>query len=251
MKKPELIDFNLTEDLLALNKKQISLFEKALDEKANQRNSICMTISIISAIVTFIAILISYEFFIVLGVWDSFLLLFFGQWGFWWKNRSDVSETVKEETRSLFVDRELAKRISAYHNAVYEYNNKTRVKEHSLVKVVLLLPDIGSPGEFTEVSTSWCVFSNIWLSNPQSFPDIEIPENIDEAFTKYYYNLMEKQKDRVAKPKKGLNIKEPLNFYYPCSDMYGVLFGKNPGDIVTLKVGLPYKILEVINPEDE
>jgi len=70
------------------------------------------------------------------------------------------------------------------------------------------------------------------------------------AFRTYYNNLMEKQKSIQPKPKKALNLDAELKFYYPCSDMFACMKGKNEGDKVTISIGAEYRILEVRNIED-
>jgi exonuclease SbcD len=48
------------------------------------------------------------------------------------------------------------------------------------------------------------------------------------------------------------NISEKMEFYYPCSELFGAMENKKSGDVVTILYGsVVYKIIEVINPHYE
>ena len=122
------------------------------------------------------------------------------------------------------------------------------INEKSLVKVE----------QFTHLSHDklfsfgeiWVAFSNIYLENAGSFPDLDIKKLRTLEFKEYYYNLIEMQKGILPKPKKHLNIAEgDLDFYYPCSEIFSVMEGKQKGDVVKIRGGDIFKIIEIINPQ--
>lgn len=127
-----------------------------------------------------------------------------------------------------------------------KYKETNSVNEKSLVKVEQFRQL--SPNNLFSFGEIWVVFSNTYLENANSYPDINIEKWTNLEFRECYYNLIEMQKEILPKPKKHLNISEgDLDFYYPCSEIFTAMKGKVSGDIVKIRGGDIFKILEVVN----
>lgn len=250
MKKPELKDFELTEEMLIRNKKENADLDREIERIANERKKrrkiILYVLIAVSIVVLFICLFSSFE-----SIAGAFLILCVFcdiGWGIYVFNTQ--GETVSNfdmhewyELKQKIVNCEIEERIKTYDAALEEYNaKKSCINEQSLVKVKVFLTDD------IVISETWVVFSNVYLSNPQSYPNICVPDKYDEEFEKYYQNILQKQKKTMPKPKKRLGIEGKLAFYYPCSDLFMKLKDKRVGDKVTIGIGATYQILNVYNP---
>lgn len=254
MRKPLLSDFGLTEQILEkhkANEKEVADREEHYLRWAKATRG---KILIVSLVVTFVVFIIAgvLEFNTFGCVMLSLSLFWDGVFGFYTYQTSDdtvidISWSKRQEIRYNVIDKNIEQAIDDYNDALWKYKKATAINQHSLVRAELLLPPIRE--ERMSMGERWIVFSNVYLSNPRSYPDIMISSLSDPSFKEYYYDLLEKQKKTPPKPKKALNIEGDFEFYYPCSDMYLALKGKNEGDIVNLSIGTSYKILEVINIE--
>ena len=129
MKKPELKDFGLTEELLDLNKKQQEKYYKKLEEHCESVKKIKIAIIVISLIITFIMFIVNcaYEFesevaVIILGIfsfWDSTVVLYcFGSLD---SSICDVRESKENEIKAQTLDLSLDKAVENYNKAVRDY----------------------------------------------------------------------------------------------------------------------------------
>ena len=254
MRKPLLSDFGLTEQILEkhkANEKEVADREEHYLRWAKATRG---KILIVSLVVTFVVFIIAgvLEFNTFGCVMLSLSLFWDGVFGFYTYQTSDdtvidISWSKRQELRYMVINRNVENAVADYNKALADYKKATAINQHSLVRAELLLPPIRE--ERMSMGERWIVFSNVYLSNPRSYPDIMISSLSDPSFKEYYYDLLEKQKKTPPKPKKALNIEGDFEFYYPCSDMYLALKGKNEGDIVNLSIGTSYRILEVINIE--
>ncbi len=254
MKKPLLSDFGLTEQILEKHEENKQEVKRREEHYLRYAKAIRKKILIISLVVTFIVFLIAgvLEFNTFSEVMLALCLFWDGVFGFYMFQTSDDSVgdilwSKRQEIRYKVIDKNIEQAIDDYNDALWKYKKAAAINQHSLVRAELLLPPIRE--ERMSMGERWIVFSNIYLSNPRSYPDIMISSLSDPSFKEYYYDLLEKQKKTPPKPKKALNIEGDFEFYYPCSDMFLALKGKNEGDIVNLSIGTSYKILEVINIE--
>lgn len=255
MRKPLLSDFGLSEQLLKKHEEQEVEVERKLKgylcEKKETRKKIGIASIVITIIALIIACALKFELAgqVIIGIpvfWD----VIFGLYYFQTSDEStwDISYDKRQEIKYSVVDKRLETAIEKYEEAMRQYKKESAINQDSLVKVAMLLPSIGK--EEPVLTEQWIVFSNEYLMNPRSFPDLSMYDWTSVAFRTYYNKLMEKQKSIHPKPKKALNLDAELKFYYPCSDMFACLKGKNEGDKVTTSMGVEYRILEVINIED-
>ena len=254
MRKPLLSDFGLTEQILEkhkANEKEVADREEHYLRWAKATRG---KILIISLVVTFVVFIIAgvLEFNTFGCVMLSLSLFWDGVFGFYTYQTSDdtvidISWSKRQELRYMVINRNVENAVADYNKALADYKKATSINQYSLVRVELLLPPIS--GDRMSIGEQWMVFSNVYLSNPRSYPDIALSNLKNPSFEAYYYDLLDKQKKTPPKPKKALNIEGDFRFYYPFSDMFLALKGKNEGDIVDLSVGTSYKILEVINME--
>ena len=254
MKKPRLEDYDLTEDLVALNKRQYDLYWKKIDECLAHRKYVRKVILIISLVVTgFIFVINIADNFetdpagFTMGIcfaWDVMYGLYFSKKSD--ESRFNLRDEVKDKIKAETIDSNVDDAIEKYNKAVEDYEEKAYfINKYSLVKVEVLAPLETSLGE------RWIVFSNIHLSNSRSFPDIDVPNEFDAEFEAYYNQLTERQLNIIPKPKKHLNITGKMEFYYPCSDIFLAMQGKRAGEIAELGIGVRYKIITVINLDVE
>ena len=129
MKKPELKDFGLTEELLDLNKKQHEKYYKQLEEYCNSVKKIKIAIIVISLIITFIAFIVncangfkSEDAGITLGIfafWDITVVLCCFQSldaSIW-----DIRESKKDEIKTRTMNISLDTAVEKYNKAVRDY----------------------------------------------------------------------------------------------------------------------------------
>ncbi len=157
---------------------------------------------------------------------------------------SDKKTVEKDKTKEKIKKEE----TTLDYNSVLSKNNETiTINEKSLVKVEQFRRL--APNKLLSFGESWVVFSNMYLENYTSFPELNLRKWKTEEFREYYYNLVEIQKGILPKPKKYLNIAEgDLDFYYPCSEVFSAMYGKQRNDIVKICGGDILKILDIINP---
>lgn len=225
-----------------LAKRKLLAYEQSVKDRYN-------IIGIVSFFILFISFLISaaMNFSDITGYIWGIPLAWFSVYGFIWIQTFslgiDISYEKRKELYDSVVDKDLEKRVSMYHDALYKYEKSLIINKYSVVKAVLCLPPDYEKG----IRTLWIVFSNIHLANPRSFPDIDTPRHINDDFKRYYNYVIAKQSHIIPKPKKALNITGEFKFYYPCSDLFIALDGKKAGDEVFVNGVTKYKILEVIN----
>jgi len=240
------------------HKRQTAKYYQAVQNHLDNKKQSKTIILIASLVITFIAFVISaatgfdknvtgYSMGICL-LWD----VTYGLYYFQTKDDStwDVSFEKRKEIEKNIINADLQKKTDAYNAALRKYEDSLKINKESVVQVELLAPSIS--GGRTVVSTIWMVFSNIHLANPRSYPDMEINFLDVQSFRAEYNALIERQKSVPPRPKKHLGIgeSEKFQFYYPCSDMFSAMTGKKPGDIVSLSIGVEYRILQVFNPDD-
>ncbi len=257
IQKPELEDFNLTKELLKINQEQHNEADKKIrncfKESTRNRNEKLKKIGLISGgisvLLFFLALSTSFSeitmvFLTICLFWD----LMYGLYAFQKSGEnaavnSEIIDRIKQET----IDENLEKSIKDYNIAIKKYWKATAINENSIVKAELVMPSINKEEKYFAVGeVVWIVFSNKYLANPQSYPDIYIPREQDENFLTYYNTLIEKQKKIKPKLKKSLGLEGEVLFFYTCSDMFLKAKEKHKGDIIILFVG-GYRILEVIN----
>ncbi len=261
MKKPQLSDFGLTEKLVELNKQQHDEYWKRLEAYIEKRKFIIRTLFILSLVVTFIAFVIvactgfeknttGYSMGICLLL-DMILGLV------WFQTHTDTTGDIsidrRIEIKKEVIDQKIDKAIESYKKAVSEYEEKVlSINEYSLVKAELLVPSFMEKGNFTSMGERWIVFTNIYLSNSRSFPDLQITIKEINNWEEKYYELIERQKSIEPKFKKKLGIspEDKVEFYYPYTSMYSAMQGKREGEMVTVNGCVPYRIIKVINPSD-
>lgn len=253
MKKPELKDFGLTEELLKQNKSEHETYYERLESHLKYRESVRNKILVVSLVVSVILLIIN----IAKGFEKNFAGISLGICLFWdvvygltyfqskGESKWDLSLELRNRIESEVINRQIDEAVKKYEEALREYEKKAfTINKYSLVKADLVTP-MG-----TSVGIRWIVFSNIYLANSRSFPDIEIPYIMNKEFQDYYYKLTTKQKDITPIPKKHLNIQDKIEFYYPFSDMFFAMEGKKPRDTAELLMGsIRYRILDVINPD--
>lgn len=255
MKKPLLSDFGLSEQLLKRYEEQEAEVERKLKGHLCERKETRKKIGIASIVITIIALIVACTLKfdlagqVIIGIpvfWD----VIFGLYYFQTSDDStwDISYDKRQEIKYSVVDKRLEKAIEDYNEAMRQYKKASAITQDSLVKVAMLLPSIDK--KETVLTEQWIAFSNIYLANPRSFPDISMYDCTSPAFRKYYNDLIEKQQDIKPRPKKALNLDVELKFYYPCSDMFACIRGKNEGDKITTSLGVEYRILEVRNIEE-
>ncbi len=129
-------------------------------------------------------------------------------------------------------------------------NKSLSINEYSIVKAELLAPSAIEKGSFSSLGDRWIVFSNIYLSNSRSFPNLDITIKDINDWEDKYFDLLERQKKITPKFKKDLDISEEdkVEFYYPYTNMYYSLKGKRKGDIVLVNNCVPYRVKEVYTP---
>ena len=255
MRKPTLEEFGLTEGSLKKYEQQEEEVERRLKgylyEKEERRKKIGIASICVSAFIILGSIVAKFDEVsqILLSIclfWDvTFGFVYFQSKG---ETTWSISWDTREKIKYSVIDKKFEQSIKDYDEAMRQYKKASAINQDSLVKVAMLLPSIGK--EETVLAEQWIVFSNEYLANPRSFPDVSMYDWTSAAFRTYYNNLMEKQKSIQPKPKKALNLDAELKFYYPCSDMFACMRGKNEGDKVTISIGAEYRILEVRNIED-
>lgn len=253
MRKPLLSDFGLSEQLLKRYEEQEAEVERKLKGHLCERKKTRKKIVIASIVLTIIAQIVActLKFDIVVQVIIGILVFWgviFGLYYFQTSDDWDISYDKRQEIKYSVVDKRLEKAIEDYNEAMRQYKKASAITQDSLVKVAMLLPSIDK--KETVLTEQWIAFSNIYLANPRSFPDISMYDWTSPAFRKYYNDLIEKQQDIKPRPKKALNIDGKLKFYYPCSDMFACMKGKNEGDKIAISIGVEYRILEVRNIEE-
>ena len=257
MKKPELKDFGLNEELIEEYKKQcdkINQFKKDFLRKRRIINRIILICSIVISSILCIYCICMDDFnrevgkcYIIISIWT--LIYTIAYFVFTSNNGVfDFSFIKLGKIIKSLSNNELKQSVENYNCAIKEYEESLKINVDSLVQVELLLPYTGLSEERTSLGSSWVCFSNIHLANSKYYPNIT-DMNFD-GFKDYYDSLIENQKKYPPKPKKELIMiskNEKLRFYYPCSDAYFAFKGKQPGDIVYVQGVIPYKILQVIN----
>ena len=255
MKRPELSDYGLTEKMIEQNKREHVLYDEKLRGYLENRKTNKKVICIISLIISGIFLIIN----MANGFETDFAGGCFAMCLFWdvtygiyylqthdetvWDISYDKRDVIEKET----INKKIDDAIQKYTKDVEEYEKKAHsVNEYSLVRAELLTP-FG-----TSLGARWIVFSNIYLANPRSFPDLENPNIFDSDFRARYEQLTTRQRSITPKPKKCLNISDKMEFYYPCSELFSATENKQAGDVVTILYGsVVYKIIEVINPHYE
>lgn len=255
MKRPELSDYGLTEKMIEQNKREHELYDEKLRGYLENRKTNKKVIWIISLIISGIFLIIN----MANGFETDFAGGCFAMCLFWdvtygiyylqthdetvWDISYDKRDMIEKET----INKKIDNAIQKYTKDVEEYEKKAHsVNEYSLVRAELLT-HFG-----TSLGARWIVFSNIYLANPRSFPVLENPNIFDSDFRARYEQLTTRQRSITPKPKKCLNISDKMEFYYPCSELFGAMENKQSGDVVTLLYGyVVYKIIEVINPHYE
>ena len=255
MRKPTLEEFGLTEGSLKKYEQQEEEVERRLKgylyEKEERRKKIGIASICVSAFILIGSIVAKFDEVsqVLLGIclfWDViFGLVYFQSKG---ESTWSISWDTREKIKYSVIDKNFEQSIKDYEEAMRKYKKANAINQYSLVRVAMLLPSIDK--KESVLAEQWIAFSNEYLANPRSFPDVSMYDWTSSAFRTYYNALMEKQKDIQPRPKKALNLDGELKFYYPCSDMFACMKGKNEGDKVTTSLGVEYRILEVRNIEE-
>lgn len=259
MKKPELSNFNLTQEMIDLYQSQHESFRKNLDERLQSKKKLYIGIFIVSIIITILSAIIIFAngfdkdiFGYVVGSFVVFDIV----WGCIcfkdndeWSLSSSECERIKSET----IDQDLEKKVLNYEKALKIYDKSITIRELSLVKAELLCPKIdirnGSINGYHSIGMRWMVFSNKYLANPENYPELRVTMENQDYFDELYLSTIEKQKKTPPRLKCDIPVStsNQLEFYYPCSIVFSAMENKKPGDIVTTCLGVNYRILEVIN----
>lgn len=253
MKKPTLKDFGLTEELLQKYENQKKEVQHLLQNEIYKRNNRYKNVFIIFALISFLFLIIAIatdfcEFSrIMLGL---SVLCAFWCLAIWFPlrkdNIEDVDENKRREIERRIIDEDLDKAIFNYKIAMLEYGDMLKVNEFSLVHVEYCR--VVSQTNLLSMWDEWIVFSNMYLENADSYPDLKTEDMASIEFEEYYRQLIEKQKNTAPKPKKEFSfINGELLFYYPCSNLFAEMEGKKEGDYVKISPEEVYEILEVIN----
>ena len=250
MRKPTFEEFNLTEEMLMQNKKEYAQLESEIERSILRKKKIKKVTLVVSIAVTLMSGLIfcisnfkfAFAFYTFLSsiMWDMGFVIYYFQ-----TKNDTLSYSEEFDIKEKIVNNEIDENVKKYNLAVQKYKDMlTGVNEHSIVKVKLFssLDDAIQLGEF------WLVFSNVHLANARSFPDISIPNKPNDEFEKYYYEVINHQRNNKIEPKfkKKLGLEGKVKFYYPCSDLFMAMKDKKIGDIVYVQFG-KYQIISIDN----
>ena len=196
MQKPELKDFGLTKDLLRKHEEQKKAVErkllKYLQEKKDKRKTFAIFYFLASIIVLIIILATEFSEFsrILLGIygvgipWVIVVCLIKTE-----ETIRDISVSERTEIENSIIDRKLERLISDYNYALCRYKETTSINEKSLVKCeqfIRLTPD-----KLLSMGDVWVVFSNEYLENVASFPNLNMKIKATPEFKEYYHNLLE------------------------------------------------------------